>query len=46
MYANLYGDRDLDRSYGEEAMFVSLKKFQTYTGHISDDVKIRERGSH
>lgn len=46
MYANLYGDKDSDRRYGEGVMPVSVKEFQTHALHISDDVKNNDRWSH
>lgn len=39
MYASLYGDRDMNRRYGEGVMYMSIKEFQRYPLHISDDVK-------
>lgn len=47
MYANLYGDKDLDRRFAEGMMFVSVKEFQTYDVYISEDVKdSNERSYH
>lgn len=39
IYARLYGDKDLDRRYGDGRMYVSVKQFQTYALHFSDDMK-------
>lgn len=45
MFANFYGDTDLERRYGEGVMTMSVKKFQTYTVINTDDVKYRDRMS-
>lgn len=39
MYANLYGDKDSDIRYREGVTPVSMKEFQPYAVHISDDAK-------
>lgn len=39
IFPNLYGEKNLDRRYGEEVIFVSLKEIQKYAVHIGDDVK-------
>lgn len=36
---NLYGDKDLDRRFGERVVSVSRNQFQKYYLHISDDMK-------
>lgn len=39
-------DKDLIRKYGDEAMSVRLKEFQTYAVHIRDDVNDSHGRSH
>lgn len=38
MFANLFGDKDLDNNFEEVVMSLSLKKFQTYAAHITNDL--------
>lgn len=35
----LYEDKVVEKRYGREVISLSVKEFQTYTLHISDDVK-------
>lgn len=46
MYANLYGNKELYRRYGEEVMFLSLKELQTWAVNISSAVKDSDDRSH
>lgn len=39
MYTNPYADKNVEKRYGEEVMSVSAKEFETYNGHISDELK-------
>lgn len=39
MYTSLYGDRSLDRRYGDGVMSVRVTEFQTYAVYINDYVK-------
>lgn len=36
---NLHVNEDLDRRYGPGVVLLGMKGYQTYTVHISDDLK-------